>query len=85
MTQATDTEMRDLLLGLDKKIDGVDKKLDVHMARTEEQLKGINARFADIKVQLRSQDDRLWFFVLTIIVAGFWGIAKFAFSPGGQP
>jgi chromosome segregation ATPase len=55
MTQATDTdirEIRDLLLGLDKKIDGVDKKLDVHIATTSEQLKGIDARFSGIDSQL---------------------------------
>jgi hypothetical protein len=88
MTQATDTdirEIRDLLLGMDK-------KLDVHMAKTEEQLKGIDARFAgidsqlaDIKVQLRSQDNRLWTFVGALFVAGCGAIAKFAFFPGGQP
>jgi septal ring factor EnvC (AmiA/AmiB activator) len=52
MTQATDTdirEIRDLLLGLDKKIGGVDKKLDVHIAKTEEQLKSLETQTSDLK------------------------------------
>lgn len=92
-------EIRDLLLGLDKKIDGVDKKLDIHMARTEEQFKSIDARFAgidvrfagidtqltDIRLQMRSQDNRLWTFVGALFLAVLGFLAKFAFFPGGQP
>jgi hypothetical protein len=42
MAQATDTEIRDLLLGLDK-------NLDVHIAKTEEQLKSIEIQISDLK------------------------------------
>jgi septal ring factor EnvC (AmiA/AmiB activator) len=59
MTQATDTdirEIRDLLLGLDKKIDSVDKKLDVHIAKTEEQFKSLDIQISDLK---RNTDTKL--------------------------
>jgi hypothetical protein len=87
MTQATDTdigEIRDLLLGLDK-------KLDVYVAKTDEQLKGIETQISDLKVnigdiklQLRSQDNRLWTFVGALFLAVLGFLAKFAFFPGGQ-
>lgn len=88
MAQATDTEIRDLLLGLDK-------KLDVHIAKTEEQLKSIEIQISDLKkntdtqltdirLQLRSQDNRLWTFVAGIFMAGLGVIAKFAFFSGSN-
>jgi hypothetical protein len=52
MTQATDTdlrELRDLILGLDKKLDGLDKKVDVYIAQNTEQLKGLETRLVDFK------------------------------------
>jgi hypothetical protein len=52
MTQATDTdirEIRDLLLGLDKKIDGVDKKLDIHIVKTDERFNSIEIQISDLK------------------------------------
>jgi hypothetical protein len=58
VTQATDTdirEIRDLLLGLDKKIDGVDKKLDVHIARTDEHFKSIEIQISDFKKSAETQ------------------------------
>lgn len=98
MTQATDSdikEIRDLILGLDKKIDGLDKKVDVFSARTDERLKALETQLADtrkntdtqlseIKVQLRSQDNRLWTFVAGAFLTILGFLAKFAFFPGGQ-
>ncbi len=52
MAQSTDTEIRelkDLILGLDKKIDVLDKKLDVSTARSEERLKALEVQVGDLK------------------------------------
>ncbi|WP_019502994.1 hypothetical protein [Pseudanabaena sp. PCC 6802] len=104
MAQATDTdirEIRDLLLGLnskiealDKKIEAVDKKLEIHIAKTDERFNTIDQRFnslenqiaefkkstdsqiADIKLQMRSQDNRFWTFFGWLFVAAIGVIAK---------
>jgi hypothetical protein len=95
MTQATDTdirELRDLVLGLDRKIDGLDKKMDVYIAQNTEQLKGLDTQltdfkkstdtqFADIKIQLRAQDTRLWGFIVTLSLAIIGFLSKLAFFP----
>jgi hypothetical protein len=82
--QATDSglkELRDLILGMDK-------KMDVFIARTDERFNAIDERFkfivtqlVEIKAQLKSQDNRLWGFiaVLSVAVIGFLG--KLAFFP----
>jgi hypothetical protein len=80
MTQATDTdikEIRDLLLGLDK-------KLDIHIATNDERLKSIDAQLIDIKLQQRSQDNRLWTFIATLFVVAIGTIAKLTFFSGGN-
>ncbi|NJK29932.1 MAG: hypothetical protein HC940_07165 [Acaryochloris sp. SU_5_25] len=91
MTQSIDTEIRDLILGLDKKIDALDKKVEVSAARTEERFNSIDQRFtsletqvADIRVQLRSQDNRLWAFIVALFLAVFGFAAKLILFPGGQ-
>ena len=95
MTQATDIDMkeiRDLLLNLDKQIDGLDKKIDVYIAQNTEQLKGLDTQltdfkkstdtqFADIKIQLRAQDTRLWGFIVTLSLAIIGFLSKLAFFP----
>lgn len=60
MTQATDTEIRDLILGLEKKLDALDKKVEINSARTDERFNAIDQRFnaletdiSDIKTDLR--------------------------------
>ncbi|NCJ05343.1 hypothetical protein GS597_02200 [Synechococcales cyanobacterium C] len=102
MTQATDSEIReirDLILGMDKKIDSLDKRLEVSQARNDERFNSIDKRFtalntqlsdfkkttdtqlADIRTQLRSQDNRLWTFVTALILALVGLLSKLAFFP----
>jgi hypothetical protein len=70
MTQATDTdirEIRDLLLGLDKKLEihllELDKKLEIHITRTEERFNTIETkmdeRFNTIDERLKNTDAQL--------------------------
>lgn len=86
MTQATDTELRDLILGLDKKIDGLDKKIDIFQVRTEEQLKTLSSQIEDlkktddeIKAQLKSQDNRIWAFITALVFSLVGLLAKLTF------
>ncbi len=91
MTQTTDVdikEIRDLLLGLNQKIDGVDKKLEVFQARTEERFNSIDQRFNSLDQRLgsledrtKAQDSRLWTFVTALVLAALGTVAKLAFFP----
>jgi hypothetical protein len=96
MTPTTDTDIRDILINLDK-------KLDVYIAQNSEQMKSLESQitdlkrstdtqfadikkstdtqFADIKIQLRSQDSRLWTFVTALIVMLVGFLTKLAFFP----
>ncbi|NJK29146.1 MAG: hypothetical protein HC851_04895 [Acaryochloris sp. RU_4_1] len=51
MTQTTDTEIRDLILGLDKKLDALDKKVEVSATRTDKRLKALETQVSDLKKQ----------------------------------
>jgi hypothetical protein len=102
MTQTTDTEIRDLILDLDKKIDARDKKVEVSAVRTEERLKALEIRYQIsinkglrlvqnskpilliYRVQLRSQDNRLWTFIIALFLAVFGFAPKLILFPGSQ-
>ena len=91
MTQATDTDLqqiRDLLLGLDKKVDHIDRTLEVFQVRTDERFNSIDQRFSSLDQRMgsiedrtKAQDSRLWTFVTALIVAALGIIAKLAFFP----
>ena len=91
MTQATDTDLqqiRDLLLGLDKKVDHIDRNLEIFQARTDERFNSIDQRFSSLDQRMgsledrtKAQDSRLWTFVTALIVAALGIIAKLAFFP----
>jgi predicted PurR-regulated permease PerM len=85
MTQTTDTDLRDILINLDK-------KLDVYIAQNSEQMKSLESQitdlkkstdtqFTDIRTQLRSQDSRLWTFVTELVVMLVGFLTKLAFFP----
>jgi hypothetical protein len=99
MTQTTDIdirEIRDLILGLDKKMDvyiaqsseqmkALDTQLSDFKKSTDTQLsdlkKGTDTQFADIRVQLRAQDTRLWGFIVTLSLTIIGFLSKLAFFP----
>jgi predicted PurR-regulated permease PerM len=85
MTQTTDTDLRDIPINLDK-------KLDVYIAQNSEQMKSLESQitdlkkstdtqFTDIRTQLRSKDSRLWTFVTALIVMLVGFLTKLAFFP----
>jgi hypothetical protein len=82
--------------GVDKKLDihiarteEQFKSIDVRFSSIDVQLadikKSTDTQLADMRLQMRSQDNRLWTFVAAIFLAGFGIIAKQSFFPGGQP
>jgi hypothetical protein len=84
MTQATDNdirELRDLILGLDKKMDGFDKRLEVFQARTEEQLNAINKRIDSLEQRGNAQETRFWGLVTLLATALLGILGKVIFFP----
>ncbi len=95
MTQATDTEIRDLILALDKKLgDKIDPiaadvvEMKIAQARTEERLNSLETGISDIKTELkdirsevRGQDARLWGFVVALFLALAGVLTKVVFFP----
>jgi hypothetical protein len=84
MTQATDNdirELRDLILGLDKKMDGFDKRLEVFQARTEEQLNAINKRIYSLEQRGNAQETRFWGLVTLLATALLGILGKVIFFP----
>lgn len=62
MAQTTDTEIRELkelILGLDRKIDALDTKVEVFTARTEERFNSIDQRFDSVDQRIDSLDKSL--------------------------
>ncbi len=86
--QATNTdvkELRDLILGMDK-------KMDVFIARTDERFNSIetqitdfkkntDTQLTDIKAQLKNQGARIWTLMVSSVVALLGLLAKVAFFP----
>jgi peptidoglycan hydrolase CwlO-like protein len=74
MTQTTDTdirELKDLILGLDKKIDAIDGKVD----DLKTDIKVVDTRLTEVEKKIDKQDTRLWAFggiVLTAALGGLW-------------
>jgi hypothetical protein len=80
MSQVTDTdirELKDLILGLDKKIDdvkttivGLDKKIDI-----------MDARLIEVEKKIDKQDTRLWAFGGIILAASLGTSVKLLAFP----
>jgi hypothetical protein len=93
MTQATDTdirEIRDLLLSMDKKIDAVDRKLDVFAAEVngkfaviDQLLTDLGKRMDNLEQRNIAQDVHFWGFLGVIVTALIGLLSKLAFFPGG--
>jgi hypothetical protein len=84
MTQMTDVdlrELRDLILGLDKRV-------EVFAAETKERFNSIDQRFDSVEQRLgsledkvKAQDNRIWSFLTALILALVGLLAKLAFFP----
>ena len=62
MTQSTDTELKDLILGMDKKLDSIDAQLTdikIVQARTDEHLNSIDKRIDGLDKRMDGLDKRM--------------------------
>lgn len=79
MTQATDAdirELKDLILGLDKKIDTIDRKVDI----VETRLAEVEKKIDKLDTKIDKQDNRLWLFmglILTTAIATIFKLLAF--------
>ena len=81
MSEPNSSELRDLILGLDRKMDALDKKMDVRFAeqageikRVEEKINGIDKRLGNEEFISRSA-------FTAVIVGVMAGLVKYLFFP----
>ena len=80
MTTTSETairEIKDLILGLDKRLDTLDKNLEVRGVK----LDAINQHLDDLKQQVNKQDNRFWGLFLALFIALLGIIGKVLFFP----
>lgn len=80
MTTISDTdlkELKDLILGLDKRLDSLDKNIEVQGVK----LDAINQRLDDLREQVNKQDNRFWGLFLALFIALLGIIGKVLFFP----
>lgn len=102
MSTVTENDLRELkdLINtrfneLERKIDGIDKKLDIHIVRTDEKFKSVDQRFDEIDKRLNQVDRSIevinarlntftlgFLSIVGILVTGLLGIVtKVVFFP----
>jgi hypothetical protein len=72
MTKATDTDMRelkDLIQGLDRKIDLGFANVDIKLAEIKGDIKSLDTRVVEVENKLDKQDTHLWTFGGIILTA----------------
>ncbi len=80
MTTTSDTdlkELKDLILSVDKRLDTLDKKIEVQGVK----LDAISQRLGDLKEQVDKQDNRFWGLFLALFIALLGIIGKVLFFP----
>ncbi len=77
MATITDSDLQELK----DLINGLDKKIEVNQARTDEKLDAMISNLSDLKKQIDKQDSRLWVLVSGMFIALVGVLAKFAFFP----
>lgn len=98
MTQAPPDRLDRLESSVERLVDTVaamDKKLDIHIARTDERFNAIDQRFdtidqrfdaidqriGNVEQSLKAQDSRLWGFVVALFLSLAGVLAKVVFFP----
>ncbi|MGB7413824.1 MAG: hypothetical protein WA902_06420 [Thermosynechococcaceae cyanobacterium] len=95
MTQAIDTNIRNLIENLDRKIDTIstdvvemkvslstlNERFNSLEATTDERFKSIDQRLGSLEDRFKTQDNRIWSLVVDIFLALFGLLAKVAFFP----
>ena len=87
MTQAPPDRLDRIESSVERLVDVVtamDKKLDVHIAKTDEHFKAIDQRLESLEQNTKAQDNRLWTLIIGVVLALFGLLAKMAFFPSGM-
>ena len=81
MATVTDTDLQEIKDLINNRFSELDKKLDLHIVRTDERLDSINQNLADLKKQSEKQDNRLWVLISGIFLALLGFVVKFSMNP----
>jgi uncharacterized protein (UPF0305 family) len=81
VTESDFKELKDLILDLKTDIQTIDKKLDIHIVRTNERLDALNQGLPDLKKQSEKQDNRLWVLISAMFVAPLVFVLKTSVHP----
>ena len=80
MTQATEVdirELKDLIVGLDKKVDLIERKVDIIDTRLAE----VEKKMDKLDTKIDKQDNRLWLFMGLILTTALATIFKLLAFP----
>ncbi len=77
MSTITDSDLQELK----DLINGLDKRIEVNQARTDEKLDAIEKNLSELKKQVDKQDSRLWVLVSGMFLVIMGALTKFAFFP----
>lgn len=69
------------LNSIDERFKGIDQRFNSVDGQFADIRKSTDTQFADIKVQIRAQDSRLWTFITALILAVVGLLSKFLFFP----
>ncbi|MGK7945810.1 MAG: hypothetical protein AB4058_15215 [Microcystaceae cyanobacterium] len=81
MSTVTENDVRELKDLINQRFGTLERKIEVHIAKTEEKLESITQNIEDLKKQSEKQDNRLWILVTGLFLSLFGFFAKFAFFP----
>jgi uncharacterized protein Yka (UPF0111/DUF47 family) len=84
MTQVTETDIRDikdLIQGLDKKIDTGFSEIKKNIGDVEKKIDNIDTRLIEVEKKIDKQDNRLWAFGGIILAAALGTIVKLLALP----
>jgi hypothetical protein len=77
MTTVTDSDLQELK----DLISGLDKRIEVNQTRTDEKLDSIEKDLSELKKQTEKQDNRLWVLISGMFLALVGLLTKVAFFP----
>ncbi|MGB7417071.1 MAG: hypothetical protein WA902_22950 [Thermosynechococcaceae cyanobacterium] len=84
MTQAADTDIRNMMISIDQRLEAISVdvvEIKISQATTNERLKGLDQRVGNLEDRLKTQDNRFWSLTIGIVLALMGLLAKLAFVP----
>ncbi len=81
MSTITETDLKELKDLINNRFNELDKKLDIHITKTDERLNAINNNLTDLKKQTDKQDNRLWVLISAMFLALLGFVIKTSINP----